>query len=53
MLLGRPLLTILEVIGLLEAHSAWVKENEPGTLKYEINVETKPSGAQEIVMVEM
>lgn len=33
--------------------SEFANKNEPGTLKYEINVETKPSGAQEVVMVEM
>jgi hypothetical protein len=37
----------------LQAHSEFVKKNEPGTLKYELNLETKPSGAKEAVVVEM
>jgi hypothetical protein len=37
----------------MQALSESVKQSEPGTLKYEINVETKASGAQELVVVEM
>lgn len=43
----------LQVLELLQTHSEFVKKNEPGTLKYEINVDTKPSGVKEIVVVEM
>ncbi|KIN06234.1 hypothetical protein OIDMADRAFT_17223 [Oidiodendron maius Zn] len=42
-----------KVLELLQTHSEFVKKNEPGTLKYEINVDTKPSGVKEIVVVEI
>jgi hypothetical protein len=36
----------------LQEQSEFVKKNEPDTLKYEINVETKKDGAKEVVMLE-
>lgn len=49
----NPLTPIHQVAELLNEVSAYVQENEPGTLKYEVNKEiNKKSGAVEIIMME-
>ncbi|KAH8598106.1 hypothetical protein B0O99DRAFT_507121 [Bisporella sp. PMI_857] len=40
------------VVELLKEMAVFVKENEPDVLRYHINVETKKSGEQEVIMLE-
>jgi hypothetical protein len=41
------------VVELLQEVSKYVKDNEPDTLKYEINREVnKKSGAEQVIMIE-
>jgi hypothetical protein len=40
------------VVELLQGVSEYVEKNEPGTLKYQITVETKKSGESYIIMIE-
>ena len=43
----------LQVVELLQEVSEYVKQNEPGTLKYEIHREVnKKSGAEQVIMIE-
>ena len=51
--IGR-LLTSLQVVELIQNVSKYVKDNEPGTLRYEITRDLKPGkdGNEDVVMIE-
>lgn len=47
-------LTLMKVVELLGEVSKYVKDNEPGTLRYEVNRDLRPGkdGNEDIVMLE-
>lgn len=48
-----PLLTLLQVVELLQGVAEYVKKNEPGTNKYQITRSfNKQAGVEEVIMLE-